>query len=353
MGALTQAASLAQGFGQMAVDFQKSKQGTADAKEKLGNIEKAKSTGLIDSAEAQRQSSKVLDSQNMTAPPGPLTTEEPLSNALGRAGVSGQPIEVTRQTQYGNETVKVGQPPANPDFQLASFTADSSSKDAAKLPSKVGNAAPQAWEALAPIVPRNAAACPAGTKNLGTLLCVHDAETEIDLRDYGGYTNANTWILVHTISDLIEAVRSYVGTCNLISGLHIEAHGGWSGSGGFRMGNDTNGNGHIEGGEAKDFVSTQAHAAKFGAIIKNALAPNAFISVASCGSAGSSNAFIKALQAATGAIVIGDAPPMTHRPTDDPRIQHKSPFPVGAERLRSRAKQPRHREPLCPLPFAG
>ena len=44
---------------------------------------------------------------------------------------------------------------------------------------------------------------------------------------------------------------------------------------------------------------------KFGAIIKNALAPNAFISVAACGSAGSNNDFIKALQAATGAIVIG------------------------------------------------
>jgi hypothetical protein len=305
MGGLTQAASLAQGFGQMAVDFQKAKQGTTDAKEKLSNIEKAKSTGLIDSAEAQRQSSKVLDSQNMNAPPGPLTTEEPLSNALGRAGVSGQPIEVSRQTQYGNETVKVGQPPTSPDLQLASFVVDSPSKDTTKLPSKVGNAAAQAWEGLAPIVPRNAAACPAGTKNLGTLLCVHDAETEIDLRDYGGYTNANAWILVHTVSDLIEAIRSHVGTCNLISGVHIEAHGGWSGSGGFRMGNDTNGNGHIESGEAQDFVSTQSHAAKFGAIIKNALAPNAFISVAACGSAGNNNDFIKALQAATGAIVIG------------------------------------------------
>jgi hypothetical protein len=170
MGALTQAASLAQGFGQMAVDFQKSKQGTADAKEKLSNIEKAKSSNLIDAAEAQRQSAKVLDSQNMTAPPGPLTTEEPLSNALGRAGVSGQPIEVTRQTQFGNETVKVGGPPVGPEFQLASFTSDSLSKAGTKLPSKIGSSAAQAWEGLAPIVPRNAAACPAGTKNLGTLL---------------------------------------------------------------------------------------------------------------------------------------------------------------------------------------
>ena len=107
------------------------------------------------------------------------------------------------------------------------------------------------------------------------------------------------------VSDLIEAIRNHVGTCNLISGVHIEAHGGWSGSGGFRMGNDTNGNGHIESGEAQDFVSTQSRAAKFGAIIKNALAPNAFISVAACGSAGNNNDFIKALQAATGAIVIG------------------------------------------------
>lgn len=305
MGALTQATSLAQGFGQMAVDFQKSKMGTSDAKEKLSNIEKAKSSGLIDNAEAQRQSAKVLDSQNMTSPPGSLTSEEPLSNALGRAGFSGQPIEVSRQTQYGNETVKVGQPPANPDFQLVGLGSDTLSKDTVKLPSKITNAARQAWEALAPIVPRNAAACASGMKNLGTLLCVHDAETEIDLRDYGGYTNANAWILVHTITDLIEAIRSYVGTCNVISGLHIEAHGGERGKGGFRMGNDTNNNGHIEGTEALDFVTTQAHAAKFGGLIKNALSPSAFISVASCGSAGHNNDFIKALQAATGAVVIG------------------------------------------------
>src|SRR5690606_8072949 len=145
LGALTQAASLAQGFGQMAVDFQKAKQGTADAKEKLSNIEKAKSSGLIDSAEAQRQSSKVLDSQNMTSPPSTLTAEESLTNALGRAGVSGQPIEVARQTQYGNELVKIGGTPTTPDVQLASFTTDTSAKSATKLPSHIGADGPQKW----------------------------------------------------------------------------------------------------------------------------------------------------------------------------------------------------------------
>ncbi len=304
MGALTQAASLAQGFGQMAVDFQKAKMGTTDAKEKLSNIEKAKSSGLIDATEAQRQSSKVLDSQNMVPPPAALTNDEPLSNALTRAGATGQPLEVSRQNQYGNETVRVGAAPANPDIMLASYSTDGLSKGV-KLPSMIGNQEPLDWEKLQPIVPRNAAACPGGSKNLGTLLCIHDAETDIDLRDYGGYTDANSWVLVHTVSDLIEAIRKFVGTCNFVSGIHIEAHGGSRSSGGFRLGNDTNRNGHIERDEAKDFVSTQSHAARFGYIIKNALAPNAFISVASCYSAGSNNVFIRALQAATDAIVIG------------------------------------------------
>ena len=188
---------------------------------------------------------------------------------------------------------------------LASYTTDALSKRGTKLPSRVGNQAAQAWESLAPIVPRNAAACPEGSKNLGTLLIVHDAETEIDLRDYGGYTDANSWILVHTVSDLIEAVRAYVGTCNFVTGIHIEAHGGWHGSGGFRLGNDNDSDGHIESGEAQDFVSNQSQAAKFGTIIKNALAPDGFISIAACGSAGNNNDFIKTLQAAAGTIVIG------------------------------------------------
>jgi hypothetical protein len=314
MGALTQAASLAQSFGQMAVDFQKAKQGAADAKQKLSNIEKAKSGGLIDETEAKHQASKVLDAQNMTPEPTPLTNEMPLTNALNRAGAAGQPIEVSRQTQHGTELVRVGAAVGEPNVVLASYSENPSSKSGTKLPSHIGNQAPQDWEALAPIVPRNAAACPAGSKNLGTLLLIHDAETNLDLRDYAGYSDADAWVLVHTVSDVIEAIRARVGTCDYLTGIHIEAHGG--SRGGFRMGDDTDGDGHIEVGdpnipgseEAKDYVTTESQAAKFGALIKEALAPtgNSFISIAACGSSGGpTSKFIKTLQAATGAIVIG------------------------------------------------
>ncbi len=97
---------------------------------------------------------------------------------------------------------------------------------------------------------------------------MHDVETEIELRDCGGYTGATAWILVRTVSDLIEASRAHVGTCNFARGIHIEAHGGWYGSGGFRLGDDTDSEGHIESGEAQDFVSNQSQAAKFGTILR-------------------------------------------------------------------------------------
>ncbi|HEX8625691.1 MAG TPA: hypothetical protein VF782_11505 [Allosphingosinicella sp.] len=305
--ALGQAASLAQGFGQMAVDFQKSKQATSDAKHKLSNIKKAQSDGLIDEAEAQRQSAKVLDEQNMT-PAGPaLTQDAPITQSLHRAGAQGQPIEVTRQTGRAVETVKIGRALGEtPDLTPASFSGD---KSATKLPSRIGPKADQAWEALAPIAPRVPGNCPGGIKNRGTLLFIHDAETEIDLEDYGYYTNADAWMRVHTVSDLIEGLRAYVGACGCVTGIHIEAHGGSAVDGGFRLGDDDNKNGHVEGTEATDFVSSAAQVAKFGNIIKNALCPGAktFVSVASCMSAGNANAFIRALNAATGAIAVGTA----------------------------------------------
>jgi len=188
--------------------------------------------------------------------------------------------------------------------------APEATKSGTKLPGRTGAQAPQAWEGLAPIAPRTAGACPGGLKNLGTLLFVHDAETEIDLRDYGGYTDADAWVLVHTVSDLIEGLRSYVGTCGYVTGIHIEAHGGWSGNGGFRMGNDTNGDGHIQSGEANDMVSTTSQAAKFGTIISNALGAarvggTPFVSIAACSSSGPADVFIKAVHAASGAITIG------------------------------------------------
>jgi hypothetical protein len=108
MGALTQAASLAQSFGQMAVDFQKSKQGTADAKQKLSNIKKAKSEDLIDDAEAKRQSARVLDEQNMTPASRRLTDEPSVNQAIRKASDSNVQVEVQRQSKDGIESVKLG-----------------------------------------------------------------------------------------------------------------------------------------------------------------------------------------------------------------------------------------------------
>jgi hypothetical protein len=107
LGALTQAASLASGFGQMAVDFQKSKQGTADAKQKLSNIQKARADGLIDAAEAQRQSAKVLDEQNMSNPAPELTSTPEIRRAIQRATDSNSVVDVQRQSPGGRESVRI------------------------------------------------------------------------------------------------------------------------------------------------------------------------------------------------------------------------------------------------------
>jgi hypothetical protein len=305
MGALTQAASLAQGFGQMAVDFQKSKQATATAKQKLDNIKKAQSDGLIDQAEAGKQAARALEEQNMSMGTPPLTGEPPISEALDNARMTGQPFEAGRQSMFGSEMVKMG---AAPEFTLASFTGEGRlTKGASKLPSRIGPKADQAWESLATIAPRVPGNCPAGIKNRGTIMFVHDAETEIDLRGYASHSDADAWILVHTISDLIEGLRAYVGNCGTVSGIHIEAHGGSAGDGGFRMGDDDDGDGHVEGDlpEATDFVSTAAQATKFGQIIKNALRPGGFVAVTACMAAGTNNRFLQALTAGTGAISMG------------------------------------------------
>lgn len=108
LGALKEAASLASGFGQKAIDFQKAKQGTDDAKKKLDNIKKAKSEKLIDDDEAKKQASNVLNEQNMEPQKQKLTSEGPVSNALRKAGETGQPVEIQRHTQDGSESVRVG-----------------------------------------------------------------------------------------------------------------------------------------------------------------------------------------------------------------------------------------------------
>jgi hypothetical protein len=311
IGALTQAAALAQGFGQMAVDFQKSKQATATAKQKLDNIKKAQSDGLVDQAEASRQAARALDEQNMSMGTPPLSGEAPVSEALDNTRMTGQPFELSRQSMFGSETVKVG---TAPELTLASFGGGGRlTKGPSKLPPRIGPKADQAWETVAPIAPRLPANCPDGVKNRGTIIFVHDAETDIDLRGYAANSDADAWMLVHTVSDLIEGLRQYVGNCGTVSGIQIEAHGGSAGAGGFRLGDDDDGDGHVEPGdpaagvpaEATDFVSTAAQAKKFGELIKNALRPGGFVAVTSCYGAGTNNAFLKALTSGTNAISIG------------------------------------------------
>ena len=307
VAAMKQAASLAQGFGQMAVDFQKSKQGTATAKQKLDNIKKAKDAELIDKVEAARQARKALDAQNMTGAPKPLTEDSAVQSRLQGAGASGQPVEVTRQSQHGTETIRVGASPGRDgDVVLAGHSVPSKGT-AKKLPTRSGSQAAQAWEGLAKIAARKLDDCPGGIKNLGTILFTHDAETRIKVREFAKRSDADAYMLVHTVSDLIEGLRAYVGTCGCVSGIMIDAHGGWAGDGGFRLGDDTDGDGHIESGEARDFVSTKAQAKRFGEIIKGAFCGGAgsFISFGACQATGTSNSFIKELNKAAGVTVIG------------------------------------------------
>jgi hypothetical protein len=116
MGALTQAASLAQSFGQMAVDFQKSKQGTADAKQKLSNIKKAQDQGLIKEPEAERQAARALDEQNMNSGGSSLVQDSAVRERIQHSG--GQPLKVERQNQQGREIIQVGNIVDADDFAL-------------------------------------------------------------------------------------------------------------------------------------------------------------------------------------------------------------------------------------------
>lgn len=186
----------------------------------------------------------------------------------------------------------------DPEVILAST---GTTKTSGKLASRIGTAAPAAWLNAAPIEPRRPGQCAGGITNFGTLVFVHEAETEIDMRGYADETSS-PWMLVHTVTDLIEGLRSYVSRCGCVRGIHIEAHG--SHGGGFRMGDDTDGDGTIENGEALDRVNTN-NAAQFGAIVKEAFCGNGFISVAACNSTGQGDSFIKALAAATDVTVIG------------------------------------------------
>ncbi len=290
-------------FGTKAADLALQGKMAKDIDKAIKTIQTAKAQGLISEQQAGALTEAAIRGMvgaGTTNPPSSTTTEE-VKELTETAGENSAAVSVTRPT---GERVDVDARSATPEVTLASLTGDVS-KEAKKLPSRSGSQATQAWETLAPIAARDPSACAAGLKNLGTILFVHDAETKIDLRDYGGYTDAKAWMLVHTVSDLIEGLRAHVGTCGYVSGIHIEAHGGSFTGGGFRMGDDDDGDGHVESSEANDMVNNAARATTLGTILKNAISSNGFISVAACYSSGSNDSFIKALHTATGLITIG------------------------------------------------
>ena len=298
--ALQEAFQTATTFGTKAADLALQGKMSKDIDKAMRTIQTAKSQGLINDEQAQNLTEAAIRGMvgaGTTNPPKATTTDE-VKDITDTAGRNSAAVSVTRPT---GEKVDVDARNA----MLASYTGAGPALGAKKLPTRAGTDAKQAWEGKAAIPARDPASCPSGLKNLGTILFVHDAETEIDMRGFGERTNADNWMLVHTVSDLIEGLRAHVGNCGYVTGIHIAAHGGWSGSGGFRMGDDDNHNGHVEQSEANDMVSSAAQAAKFGALIKNALAPGSFISISACESSGANDVFIKALNTATGAITIG------------------------------------------------
>jgi hypothetical protein len=300
--ALQEAFQTATTFGTKAADLALQGKMSKDIDKAMKTIQTAKSQGLINDEQAKNLTDAAIRGMigaGTTNPPQATTTDE-VKDITDTAGKNNAAVSLTRPT---GERVDVDATKAL--ITPASFTTGAPSQGGKKLPTRAGTDAVQAWEAAAPIPARDPKTCPTGLKNLGTILFVHDAETEIDLRGYGQYTDANAWMLVHTVTDLIEGLRAYVGNCGYVTGIQVDAHGGYSGSGGFRLGDDTDGDGHVEQNEALDMVSTAAQAAKFGAIIKNALAPGSFISVSACESSGTNDAFLKALNTATGMTTIG------------------------------------------------
>lgn len=177
-----------------------------------------------------------------------------------------------------------------------------------RLPGVAGGSTDGAWRSLPPIAPRDSSACAGGLRDLGVLLVVHDVE---DKRvAYAENGDADAWVAVHDVSDLVAAVRAHVGRCGRLQGLMISAHGGSTTGGGFRMGRDTDGDGRIEAHadgtfEAHDLCTGAGDARLLGTILAGAIAAEGFIAVESCSSAGQGNVFVTALAAGSGRRAIG------------------------------------------------
>jgi hypothetical protein len=162
------------------------------------------------------------------------------------------------------------------------------------LPLFSGSAKPQDWQSLDAIPARRPG--PEGIRDLGVILFVHDDATK--RVDFASRSDADYWQAVHTVSDMIEALRQHVGDDACVRGIMTSSHGGWSGEGGFRMG-DIN--------VPDDFVSGKNQAQDFGRIVHHALSKesDAFIAIESCYSAAHKEEFILPLHNETDVIVNG------------------------------------------------
>lgn len=116
--AMQSAASLATSFGTQAAnlklaDMAAKQQATTDADKKLASIERAKDKGLIDDAEASRQTAKVLENMHTPDASDKPQQDAAVSQAIRSAGtIPGSSIE--SRTAEGEVKVNLGAPVAAP-----------------------------------------------------------------------------------------------------------------------------------------------------------------------------------------------------------------------------------------------
>ncbi|MCK7612914.1 helix-hairpin-helix domain-containing protein [Roseibium sediminicola] len=313
--AMTTAANLATTFGNSATALRlaEMKQASADLDKQRAALGKAVKSGIISKEDARKHYNAL---QNKAT--GVSLNDKPTDKVgadLAQALKPGQSATVARSTPTTNETVSVTQ--GSGDVVPASTAKATGPK---KLPVKPNTTfAPQDWETITPIPARDATKCPGGITNLGTVLFSHQYEAQYKYLPYAG---ADASAFVNNVTEMINVLKTRVGTCGCITGLIIDAHGGWSNHGGFRMGKDTNNDGKLQQNEGKDFVSDANQAKKFGQILKGMFCTggNSYIAVQSCHGAGPGNIFLKTLaKEANVQVIAADTDVTTHgTPSNSP-----------------------------------
>lgn len=308
--AMNTAANLATTFGNTAsvLRLAEMKQASDDLNKQRAALDKAVKSGIISKEDARKHYNAL---QNKAT--GISMDDKPTDKVgadLAKALKPGQSATVARSTPTTNETVSVTQGDNASEVVPVSTAKKTGPK---KLPVKPNTSfAPQDWESITPIPTRDASKCTEGITNLGTVLISHEYELQYKYLTYAG---ADASASVNNVKELINVLKDHVGTCGCITGLIIDAHGGWSNHGGFRMGKDTNNDGKLQQSEGKDFVSETNQAKKFGKILKGMFCTGgkSYISIQSCHGAGPSNAFLKTLAKEANVMVIAaDTDVTTH-----------------------------------------